>query len=1025
MTEVTVRQFADVVGIPIERLLAQLGDAGLSAKGADDNINDKEKLQLLTHLRHIHGKDPDKTANSAPKKITLKRKTLSEIRVPNAQGRAKTVPVEVRKKRTYVKRGAVDTQNLNLERERLDRAQQEVEDEIRRQQPETELETEKPDTVVTTETMTQSEQEESKADVASQENTERASKVQAAGLTNKTTQQTVAVKNDMGATKGKFKKRQPTQTTSEKPNTPAESVDLKEQSKGVATKTDKPDQNVAKIKTKKRQPTGANATQTGPGAVGAVKVKAKKRFETKPAPAMAKTDKNTVHDKEKKRQSTGTTAVKPDNQQKADIPNAKRKLASEENKRQAAPYNNKKRQAATTTPDKDKQNVAPIYDSSSTDKARKKPSQRPRKKERPVKLGKDSKSSSLELDYDSKSKHERSDSSGESKRTRKKPKRVTKPLEPQHGSFQKPTAPIVREVALSETITIAELAQKMSVKAAQVIKTMMKMGSMVTINQVIDQETATIVVDEIGHKVKLLKENEIEEGLTIADEQVGERVHRAPVVTIMGHVDHGKTSLLDYIRVTKVAAGEAGGITQHIGAYHVDTPKGTICFLDTPGHAAFTAMRARGAKVTDLVVLVVAADDGVMPQTLEAIQHAKAADVPIVVAINKIDKPEANPDRVRQELVAQQVVPEEWGGDTMFALVSAKKGEGIDELLEAILLQAEVLELTTVAEGIATGVIIESRLDKGRGAVATMLVQSGCLQKGNVLLAGKEFGRVRAMLDENGKQIEQAGPSIPVEVLGLSGVPSAGDETVVVPDERKAREIALFRQGKFREVKLARQQATKLENMFSQMQTGQSNTLNIVLKADVNGSVEALYDAFVKLSNEEVKVNIIANGVGGINESDVNLAVASSAILIGFNVRADSGARRLINEENVDLHYYSVIYEAIEEVKQALSGLLAPEIKEEIIGLAEVRQVFRSPKLGAIAGCLVVDGVVKHNNPIRVLRENVVIFEGELESLRRFKDNILEVKAGTECGIGVKNYNDVKMGDQIEIYEKRTVARTL
>jgi len=493
----------------------------------------------------------------------------------------------------------------------------------------------------------------------------------------------------------------------------------------------------------------------------------------------------------------------------------------------------------------------------------------------------------------------------------------------------------------------------------------------------------------------------------------------------MGHVDHGKTSLLDYIRVTKVAAGEAGGITQHIGAYHVDTPKGTISFLDTPGHAAFTAMRARGAKVTDIVVLVVAADDGVMPQTIEAIQHAKAASVPIVVAINKIDKHGADPERVKQELVAQEVVPEEWGGDTMFVQVSAKTGEGIDELLDSILLQAEVLELTTVAEGLATGVIIESRLDKGRGAVATLLVQSGTLHKGNVLLAGKEYGRVRAMLDENGKPIEKAGPSIPIEVLGLSSVPSAGDEAVAVPDERKAREIALFRQGKYRQVKLAHQQAAKLENMFSQMQAGQVNTLKIVLKADVNGSAEALNDALLKLSNDEVKVKIVASGVGGINESDVNLAVASSAILIGFNVRADAGAKRLINDEEVDLHYYSVIYEAIDEVKQALSGMLAPEIKEEIIGLAEVRQVFRSPKFGAVAGCLVVDGIVKRNNPIRVLRDNVVIFEGELESLRRFKEDVLEVKAGTECGIGVKNYNDVKTGDQIEIYEKTTVARTL
>ncbi|OAD22812.1 translation initiation factor IF-2 [Candidatus Thiomargarita nelsonii] len=493
----------------------------------------------------------------------------------------------------------------------------------------------------------------------------------------------------------------------------------------------------------------------------------------------------------------------------------------------------------------------------------------------------------------------------------------------------------------------------------------------------------------------------------------------------MGHVDHGKTSLLDYIRRTKVAAGEAGGITQHIGAYHVDTPKGTVSFLDTPGHAAFTAMRARGAKVTDLVILVVAADDGVMPQTIEAIQHAKAAEVPLLVAVNKIDKPEADPERVKQELVAKEVVPEDWGGDTMFVHVSAKTGEGIDELLDSILLQAEVLELTTVAEGTATGVIIESRLDKGRGVVASLLVQSGKLKKGDVLLAGKEYGRVRAMLDETGKPIKEAGPSIPVEVLGLSGIPNAGDEAIVVSDERKAREIALFRQGKYREVRFARQHAIKLENMFSQFQTGQINTLNIVLKADVDGSVEALREALVKLSNDEVKVNIVASGVGGISESDVNLTVASNAILIGFNVRANTNAKHLINEEKVDLHYYSVIYEAIDEVKKALSGMLAPEIKEEIIGLAEVREVFRSPKFGLVAGCLVVDGLVKRHNHIRVLRDNVVIFEGELDSLRRFKDDALEVKAGIECGIGVKNYNDVKVNDQIEIYERRTVARTI
>jgi translation initiation factor IF-2 len=565
----------------------------------------------------------------------------------------------------------------------------------------------------------------------------------------------------------------------------------------------------------------------------------------------------------------------------------------------------------------------------------------------------------------------------------------------------------------------------MSVKAADLIKTLMKMGAMATINQVIDQETAVLVVEEMGHTAKLLRENALEQEVVAAAEAKGEESPRAPVVTIMGHVDHGKTSLLDYIRRTRVAAGEAGGITQHIGAYHVETEKGVITFLDTPGHEAFTAMRARGAKATDIVILVVAADDGVMPQTVEAVQHAKAGGVPLVVAVNKIDKPEADPDRVKNELTAKDVIPEEWGGDTMFVEVSAKTGDGVDALLDAILLQAEVLELTAVADGPAKGVVIESRLDKGRGPVASILVQSGTLRKGDVLLSGQEYGRVRAMLDEAGNMVNEVGPSMPVEVLGLSGAPNAGDEAVVVADERKAREVALFRQGKFREVKLARQQAAKLENVFEQMEEGRIASLNIVLKADVQGSVEALNDALTKLSTGEVKVTIVASGVGGITESDVNLAVASEAILVGFNVRANAQAKRLVEEQGVDLHYYSVIYDVVDEVKKALTGMLAPEFKEQIIGLAEVRDVFRSPKFGAIAGCMVVEGVVKRNNPIRVLRDNVVIYEGELESLRRFKDDVGEVRNGMECGIGVKNYNDVRAGDHIEVYERVKVERTL
>ena len=592
--------------------------------------------------------------------------------------------------------------------------------------------------------------------------------------------------------------------------------------------------------------------------------------------------------------------------------------------------------------------------------------------------------------------------------------------------FEMPTAPVVHVVSIPETITVAELAAKMSIKAAEVIKVLMTMGSMVTINQVLDQETAAIVVEEMGHTVKLLKIDALEESLAEELKQAqGELVSRAPAVTIMGHVDHGKTSLLDYIREAKVAEGEAGGITQHIGAYQVETEKGRITFLDTPGHAAFTAMRARGAKATDIVVLVVAADDGVMPQTREAIQHARAAEVPIVVAINKMDKEDAQPDRVKQELVAENVVPDDWGGDTQFLQVSAKTGEGVDELLDAILLQSELLELTATVDAPASGVVVESRLDKGRGPVATLLIQNGTLRKGDVVLAGQEFGRARALLDDHGNQISEAGPSTPVEILGLSGSPPAGEEAVVVSDERKAREVALFRQGKYRDVKLARQQEAKLENMFSAMEEGKVNALNLLVKADVQGSVEALSDSLTKLSNDEVKVKIIASGVGGINESDVHLAVASNAVLIGFNVRADAVAKRLIEEEGVDLHYYSVIYDVIEEVKKSLTGMLQPEFREEIIGLAEVRDVFKSPKLGAIAGCMVVEGVVKRNNPIRVLRDNVVIYEGELESLRRFKDDVQEVQSGKECGIGVKNYNDVHTGDQIEVYEKVKVQRTL
>ena len=850
MSEVTVTQFAETIGVPVERLLNQLQDAGVKAKGADEIIGDDDKIKLLDYLREKHGTEKTEApAETGPKKITLKRRTTSELKVGGSSAsKGKTVTVEVRKKRTYVKRSVVAAEeDKRIDSEVAQRLEQQLE------------------------------------------------------------------------------------------------------------------------------------------------VEAKQRAEDEA--------KRKVEEEEARRKAEEEAARK-----KAEEEEEARRKAEEAERVQAAP-------APAVAPEE----VAP-----KRAEAEKKPAEDTRshgKKDKPKKGRKGRREEGAgEL-------HIAVDKSG--RRKKKGRGKAVVSSAPKHG-FEKPTAPIIHEVSIPETITVGELAQKMSVKAAEIIKAMMKMGSMVTINQVLDQETASILVEEMGHTPVLMKENALEEEvIKSAEAGGGEEVSRAPVVTIMGHVDHGKTSLLDYIRRSRVASGEAGGITQHIGAYHVETNKGMISFLDTPGHAAFTAMRARGADVTDIVVLVVAADDGVMPQTKEAIQHARAAGVPLIIAVNKIDKPEADPDRVKNELSQENVIPEDWGGDTMFVHVSAKAGTGVDELLDAILLQAEVLELKAVADGPASGIVVESRLDKGRGAVASILVQRGTLRKGDMLLAGHEYGRVRAMLDENGKPIDAAGPSIPVEILGLSGVPSAGDSAVVVADERKAREVALFRQGKFRDVKFARQQQAKLDDMFTQMAEGEVSNLNILLKADVQGSVEAISDALLKLSTDEVRVKIVASGVGGINESDANLAVASNAIVIGFNVRADAGAKRVIEEQDVDLHYYSVIYELIDEVKSAMTGMLAPEFKEEIIGLAEVRDVFRSPKFGAIAGCMVVDGTVKRNNPIRVLRENVVIYEGELESLRRYKDDVAEVKSGTECGIGVKNYNDVKAGDQIEVYERVQVKRTL
>jgi len=865
MSDVTVKQFAEVVGISVDRLISQLGEAGVAAKTSDETITEDEKVKLLGHLRGKHGKEGEKS--ETPTRITLKRKSVSEIKtkisssggIGQGKGGTRTINVEVRKKRTYVKRSEIlSDEDKAVAQAVADislRKEKEVEDELKRK----------------TQIELRIEQE------AEQKRLEE---------------------EKLRADATKVEKEQQSATESKQVET--------EQPKLVETKVvDKPTAaERARLQVEKSQSEAAREEKGG--------------------------------NKKKKRKG------RDDSRQQLHVSSDKAGRRKKKTK-----HNKSHRSAAVTDPNN------------------------------------------------------------------------------QHG-FKEPVGPIVKDVNVPETITVAELAQKMAVKAAEVIKAMMKLGTMATINQVIDQDTATVIVEEMGHVAIAMSDNALEEQLMQeGTHDEGTAVHRAPVVTVMGHVDHGKTSLLDQIRESKVASGEAGGITQHIGAYHVETDKGMVTFLDTPGHSAFSSMRARGAQLTDIVILVVAADDGVMPQTKEAIQHSKAAGVPLIVAVNKIDKESADPDRVKNELAQEDVIPEDWGGDVMFIPVSAKTGDGIDELLDAVLLQSEVLELDAVDSGPAKCVVVESRLDKGRGPVATLLVKSGCLNKGDIVLAGQEFGRVRAMLDENGKSISSAGPSIPVEIIGLSGTPSAGDEAIVVADEKKARELALFRQGKFRDVKLAKQQAAKLDNLFGKMEEGEISTVNIVLKADVRGSLEALTDALVDLSTSEVRVAIVGSGVGGINESDVHLAMASSAIMIGFNVRADAVARRLIQEEGIDLHYYSVIYDVIDEIKSAMSGMLSPEFQEQIVGLAEVRDVFRSPKLGAIAGCMVTEGTVKRNNPIRVLRDNVVIYEGELESLRRYKDDVAEVKNNTECGIGVKNYNDVKPGDQIEVYERVQVERII
>lgn len=914
-SEVTVKSLAEDINTPVDRLLQQLADAGIN-KSSSDTVSQKEKEILLAHLSDIH------EGSATAKKLTLNRKTRTTINVPSTGGKSKSVQVEVRTKKTYVKR------DPNALKRAEEQARREAEEQTRREAEEHARKVE----------------EERRQQAQAEAQRKEAEKAKHEAEAKQVAEQQQAAEQKMAS-------KTPVTTEKSKVAKPAKTANDKENVEKMRREAE-----AAELKRKAEEETRR-------------KVEAEARRVAEEARKMAEQN-----------EGRWATNFEPEDNDLGDYhitTSIHARVAEDESDRQVEGD----------------------------------------RRGRGGKAAKQKKSHKL-----SESKAEREEARAANRERGGKSKR--KPSTLQHG-FNKPAQSVNRDVIIGETITVAELANKMAVKGSQVIKVMMKMGAMATINQVIDQETAQLVAEEMGHKVILRRENELEEAIMNDRDITAAKESRAPVVTIMGHVDHGKTSLLDYIRSTKVASGEAGGITQHIGAYHVQTDNGMITFLDTPGHAAFTSMRARGAKATDIVVLVVAADDGVMPQTIEAIQHAKAANVPIVVAVNKIDKPEADPERVRGELAQYDVLPEEWGGDTQFVPVSAKTGEGVDNLLDAILLQAEVLELTAVHDGMASGVVIESFLDKGRGPVATVLVQEGTLHRGDIVLCGFEYGRVRAMRNELGKQIEDAGPSIPVEILGLSGVPAAGDEVTVVRDEKKAREVALYRQGKYREVKLARQQKAKLENMFANMAEGDVSELNIVMKADVQGSVEAINDALLKLSTDEVKVKIIGSGVGGITETDATLAAASNAILLGFNVRADASARKIVENENLDLRYYSVIYDLIDEVKQAMSGMLEPEYKQQIIGLAEVRDVFRSPKFGSIAGCMVTEGIIKRHNPIRVLRDNIVIYQGELESLRRFKDDVNEVRNGMECGIGVKNYNDVRVGDIIEVFETVEVKRSI
>ncbi|WP_086930294.1 translation initiation factor IF-2 [Agarilytica rhodophyticola] len=987
MADVTVSELATSVGASVDRILTQMKQAGLSHQNAGDIVSDEEKQKLLSFLKSSHGASAD-----TPKKITLKRKTTQTLKTGSGSSR-KTVNVEVRKKRTYVKRDPVEPVEADLALETEVAKNAELAKSTVVEVPKTKDEPVKEATT----------DEAPKKEVQATETVEKEAALEEVLASPKVEAEAKAEPEPVEAKAEPEIKAEPEPKKAPEPKQEEPAENKAAPAKAKADKASKPKKaKKAEKDTAPPKPVASSLVDDAEllrqKAILARKAEEKKAAEEKLAAQEKRKneEQRKASESEKAKNPKANANAKPE-------PKAADVKAEDERKHSK----------------KGKEKHGAAFDDTEEDK-----SKHNKKAGKAVKKVAGPKKVASPLDYvEDKSEIDEVIHAPKPKKisgaTRKQIKIANK-----HG-FKRPTEKIVHTVEIPEEITVAELASRMSVKGGEVVKHLMKMGTMATMNQMIDQDTAQLVVEEMGHKFTLTTADAVEvklkESVELSD---AETIHRAPVVTVMGHVDHGKTSLLDYIREAKVAAGEAGGITQHIGAYRVQTGHGELTFLDTPGHAAFTAMRARGAQCTDVVILVVAADDGVMPQTEEAVQHARAAGVPLVVAINKIDKEGADPDRVKNELSAKDVIPEDWGGDTQFIAVSAHTGEGIEELLEAVALQAELLELDAPIGVPASGVVIESRMEKGRGVVATVLVQKGHLKGGDIMLAGQSFGRVRVMTNELGQKVNDAGPSVPIELLGLDTPPNAGDEFVVVPDERKAREVVGFRAEKERAERLARQQASKLENMFAGIGENETKILPVVLKADVRGSLEAIQAALIDLGNEEVQVNVIGGGVGGITENDINLALTSGAIVLGFNVRADASARKIAETESIEIRYYSIIYQLIDEVKSALGGMLDPERVEEIVGIAEVRDVFRSPKFGQVAGCMVVEGSVFRNKPIRVLRDNVVIFEGELESLRRFKDDVNEVRNGMECGIGVKNY-DVKVGDQIEVFDVKELAREL